>query len=131
MKGLQFLHLSEAQQSRGERSAIAETRYLERSKGQPEQKKKPRSQSLSIYDNSRMDELWDRMRYTESAIEGAHKGNLRGRWVQDVFPTFEDLFINLPEPLAFNVEASESSSLQDAAIQGNYPWPRISHAMGI
>lgn len=51
------------------------------------------------------------MKYTESAIEGAHKGNVRGQCVQGVFPTFEDLFLNLPESLAFNVEMSTSLPL--------------------
>lgn len=108
---LQFLHLCEAQRSKGDYTTMAESRYLARS-GRGDQEKKRRSHSLTAYDESRMQDLADRMKLTESAMEGAHKGNLRGQCIQGVFPTFEDLFLSLPESLAFNVEMSLCTFLQ-------------------
>ncbi|MCJ1308974.1 Glycerophosphocholine phosphodiesterase [Agyrium rufum] len=101
----QFLHLSEAQASRGDISTAAESRYRARATDQSEDVSlRPRSHSLSTYDDSRSVDLAQRMKHTESAIEGAHKGNLRGQCVQEVFPTFEDLLNRLPQSIAFNVE---------------------------
>ncbi|MCJ1390082.1 Glycerophosphocholine phosphodiesterase [Xylographa bjoerkii] len=100
----QFLHLSEAQFSRGDLASMAETRYMAKTKGEPGYSRKPRSHSLGAYDESRSEDLVQRMKYTESAMEGAHKGNLRGQSIQGVFPTFEDLFAKLPESIAFNIE---------------------------
>ena len=100
----QFRHLSEAQTSRGNLSGMAEARYLERSGAVTGLPYRPRSRSLSAYDDSRRADLEERMKLTESAMQGDHKGNLRGDSIQGVFPTFEDLFTNLPESISFNVE---------------------------
>ena len=100
----QFLHLGEAQSSRGDISVMAETRYIAKAKGKVGCSNKPRSHSLGNYDESRSEDLAQRMKYTESAMEGAYKGNLRGQSIQGVFPTLEDLFTKLPESIAFNVE---------------------------
>ena len=86
---------------------MAETRFVERMRGEGSRSIRPRSHSLNTYDESRLGDLAVRMKYTESATEGAHKGNLRGKSIQGVFPTFEDLFTNLPDSIAFNVEMSE------------------------
>ena len=69
----QFLHLSEAQQIKRDLSAMAEKRYLQRTKDAKALPIKQRSLSLSVYDNSPVTELTDRMKYTEAAMEGAHK----------------------------------------------------------
>ncbi|MCJ1381262.1 Glycerophosphocholine phosphodiesterase [Xylographa soralifera] len=100
----QFLHLSEAQSSRGDLASMAETRNMAKTKEGSGYSRKPRSRSLGAYDESRSEDLVQRMKYTESAMEGAHKGNLRGQSIQGVFPTFEDLFAKLPESIAFNIE---------------------------
>ena len=100
----QFQHLSEAQTSKGDLSSMAEARYLERIGATAGLPGRPRSQSLSAYDESRRMDLAERMKHTESAMQGDHKGNLRGDSIQGVFPTFEDLFTSLPESIAFNVE---------------------------
>ena len=100
----QFLHLSKAQTPKGDLSSMAEKRYRERSKNPNEPRSKPRSCSLSAYDDSPSVDLAERMKPTESAMEGAHKGNLRGETIHGIFPSFEDLFTQLPDSTAFNVE---------------------------
>ena len=69
----QFVHLSEAQQTKGDLSAMAERRYLQRTKDAKAPPIKQRSLSLSMYDDSPTTDLIDRMKYTEAAMEGAHK----------------------------------------------------------
>lgn len=69
----QFMHLSEAQQIKGDLSAMAEKRYLQRTKDAKAPPIKQRSLSLSVYDNSPTTDLIDRMKHTEAAMEGAHK----------------------------------------------------------
>ena len=100
----QFLHLSKAQTPKGDLSGMAETRYMERSKNPNGPPSRPRSRSLSAYDDSPSVDLAERMKLTESAMEGAHKGNLRGETIHGIYPTFEDLFTQLPDSIAFNVE---------------------------
>ena len=100
----QFLQLSNAQKPRGDLSGMAETRFLEKIAGSEKLFSKPRSYSQTDYDDSRRRDLDERMRYTESAMNGDHKGNLRGDSIQGVFPKFEQLFTDLPESIAFNVE---------------------------
>ena len=100
----QFLQLSNAQKPRGDLSGMAEARFLEKSAGSEKLYSMPRSYSQTNYDDSRRRDLDERMRYTESAMNGDHKGNLRGDSIQGVFPKFEQLFTDLPESIAFNVE---------------------------
>lgn len=69
----QFVHLSEAQQTKGDLSAMAEKRYMQRTRDAKAPPVKQRSLSLSTYDNSPTTSLIDRMKHTEAAMEGAHK----------------------------------------------------------
>ena len=69
----QFVHLSEAQQIKGDLSVMAEKRYSQRIKDTKAPTVKQRSLSLSVYDDATTTELIDRMKYTEAAMEGAHK----------------------------------------------------------
>lgn len=100
----QFQHLSEAQVPKSDLARMAETRYVERNVHLDDFRPKLRSKSLRAYDESRRLDLADRMKYTESAMAGDHKGNLWGDSVQGVFPTWESMLNNLPETTAFNVE---------------------------
>ena len=100
----QFLHLSKAQTPKGDLSGMAEKRYTERSKNPNESPSRPRSCSLSAYDDSPSVDLAERMKLTESGMAGDHKGNLRGETIHGIFPSFEDLFTQLPNSIAFNVE---------------------------
>lgn len=100
----QFQHLSEAQVPKSDLPSMAETRYAERNAYLNYFHPKLRSKSVGAYDESRYLDLTDRMKFTESAMAGDHKGNLRGDSIQGAFPTLENIFKDLPETAAFNVE---------------------------
>ena len=88
---------------------MAETRYLERTMDQVGQRQRPRSHSLNAYDDCRSGDLVERMRYTEEGLHHAIKGNLRGHSIQEPSSTLEELLMNLPESIAFNIEMSKHS----------------------
>ncbi|KAL8951441.1 MAG: hypothetical protein Q9222_002581 [Ikaeria aurantiellina] len=100
----QFQHLSEAQAPKSDLPSMAEARYTERGVRLGGSRPRSRSKSVGAYDESRCQDLADRIKHTESAMAGDHKGNLRGDSIQGVFPTFESMFTDLPETTAFNVE---------------------------
>ena len=100
----QFLHLSKAQSAKADLSGMAEKRYVERNKLQSDRPDRQRSYSLSVYDNGPVSDLKERMKLTEAAMEGAHKGNLQGDSVHGIYPKFEDLFTILRDSVGFNVE---------------------------
>jgi glycerophosphodiester phosphodiesterase len=96
----QFMHISKSQSPRGDLPLMAETRYLERSGGQ-----RPRSRSLSAYEEYRTKDLAERMSHT-FGFRG-FKANTRGDYVQEPFVTLEELLKILPESIGFNIEMSK------------------------
>ncbi|KAH0562731.1 hypothetical protein GP486_002608 [Trichoglossum hirsutum] len=90
----QFMHISKAQSPRGDLPLMAETRYLERSGDQ-----RPRSRSLSAYDDYRTKDLVERMKHT-FGFKG-FKANTRGDIVQEPFTTLEELLKILPESIEY------------------------------
>ena len=105
----QFMHLGKLQNSRGDISGMAETRYWEKMKGQESEQRRPRSLSLNDHDDSRSKDLANRMRYTEEGLHDDIKGNLRGHSIHEPASTLEQLLTDLPESIAFNLEISEST----------------------
>ena len=53
--------------------------------------------------------MLERMKLTDEGMQKPLKGNVRGLAIQEMFPTFKDLFQQLPDDVAFNVELSECS----------------------
>ena len=53
--------------------------------------------------------MLERMKLTDEGMQKPLKGNVRGLAIQEMFPTFKDLFLQLPDDVAFNVELSKSS----------------------
>lgn len=51
----------------------------------------------------------ERMKLTDEGMQKPLKGNVRGLAIQEMFPTFEELFTQLPDDIAFNVELSAYS----------------------
>lgn len=100
---------------------MAEIRYLERTKcqeGQVGHRRRPRSRSLNAYDDSRSEDLVERMKYTEEGLQNTIKGNLRGHSIQEPSSTLEELLLNLPENIAFNVELSTCSQILKSVARG-------------
>ena len=88
---------------------MAEARYCSREKAESDNTGRSRSRSLGVYDENRSEDVMARMKLTDEGMRNPLKGNLRGLAIQEVFPTFEELFMKLPDDIAFNVEISECS----------------------
>ncbi|KGO77703.1 Glycerophosphoryl diester phosphodiesterase [Penicillium italicum] len=67
-------------------------------------REKPRSQSLTRCHAQETRQIQDRMKYTVDFMKKGLKPNTRGRCVQDSFTTLEQLLVELPESLSFNIE---------------------------
>lgn len=67
-----------------------------------------RSRSLTRDYDHGAQQMQERMRHTVDYMNKGFKPNTRGHVVQDSFATIEELLIQLPENLGFNVEISES-----------------------
>lgn len=53
--------------------------------------------------------MLERMKLTDEGMQKPWKGNVRGLSIQEMFPTFKGLFLQIPDDVAFNVELSECS----------------------
>lgn len=51
-------------------------------------------------------DVQDRMKYTVDFINKGFKPNTRGEFIQDSFATLEELLIELPKSIKFDVEIS-------------------------
>ena len=100
----QFMHLSRCQAPRGDLLSSAEVRYLERNKVNESLRPKRRSHSVNTYDDYRIEDLVERMRFTEEGMQNNIKGNLRGHSIQEPSSTLEQLLTQLPDSIAFNLE---------------------------
>ncbi|KAG7004715.1 glycerophosphocholine phosphodiesterase GDE1 [Physcia stellaris] len=100
----QFLHLAISQDSRGDKASVAEARYASKNRDSPGNNPRLRSRSLGVYDDHRSGDMLERMKLTDEGMQKPLKGNVRGLAIQEMFPTFKDLFLQLPDDVAFNVE---------------------------
>lgn len=67
---------------------------------------KPRSRSVDEYDDSRMEDLIERLRLTSYGPTKAVKGNRRGFSIHEPLATLESLLRKLTEDIAFDLEIS-------------------------
>ncbi|GJP89515.1 ankyrin repeat-containing protein [Aspergillus niger] len=91
----QFLHASKIQSSMGHPTFILGNRHYHRNR---------RSRSLTRDYDHGAQQMQERMRHTVDYMNKGFKPNTRGHIVQDLFATIEELLIQLPENLGFNVE---------------------------
>ncbi|KAI2828012.1 hypothetical protein CBS63078_6303 [Aspergillus niger] len=91
----QFLHASKIQSSMGHPTSILGNRHYHRNR---------RSRSLTRDYDHGAQQMQERMRHTVDYMNKGFKPNTRGHVVQDSFATIEELLIQLPENLGFNVE---------------------------
>src|SRR5947207_9254737 len=66
----------------------------------------PRSRSLTRERGHRAKEVQDRMKYTVDFMKRGFKPNTRGDFIQDSFATLEELLVELPKSISFDVEIS-------------------------
>ena len=86
---------------------MAEARFLSRHKTDMPGLRIPRSKSFGVYDDYRSEDMMARIKLTDEGMTKPLKGNLRGLAIQEMFPTFEELFKKLPDDVAFNIEISK------------------------
>lgn len=67
---------------------------------------RPRARSVTRDQECRTKTLHDRMKHTVDFIKKGFKPNTRGDFIQDSFPTLEELLIKLPKSISFDVEIS-------------------------
>ncbi|GCB27698.1 glycerophosphodiester phosphodiesterase GDE1 [Aspergillus awamori] len=91
----QFLHASKIQSPMGHPSSILGNRHYHRNR---------RSRSLARDNEHGAQQMQERMRHTVDYMNKGFKPNTRGHVIQDSFATIEELLIQLPENLGFNVE---------------------------
>lgn len=107
--------ISKAQSTYSDLPSMAEMRYLERSGGISSPSRRQRSLSLSVYEDSRAKDLAERMKHTfEFKLQKSNgskqvKGNTRSDYIQASFMTLEELLIQLPESVNFDIEISDYS----------------------
>lgn len=107
--------ISKAQSTYSDLPSMAEMRYLERSGGISSPGRRQRSLSLSVYEDSRAKDLAERMKHTfefklqKSKGSKQVKGNTRSDYIQASFMTLEELLIQLPESVNFDIEISDYS----------------------
>ncbi|KAL8816565.1 MAG: hypothetical protein Q9191_008307 [Dirinaria sp. TL-2023a] len=127
----QFLHLADSQASRGDVVSIAEARYSSRDKFSAPKTQKPRSRSLGSYDEARSEDMMARMKLTDEGMHKPLKGNVRGLAIQEMFPTFVELFKKLPEDIAFNVELKYPMLWEAEDRRMEISAPEINHFVDI
>lgn len=107
------MYISKEQSTLADLPSLAEKRYVEKIGDQLDAAYRPRSRSLNIYEQSRVESLVERMKHTfefklnEPKGFSSYKGNIRNEYIQASFMTLEDLFVKLPESVRFAVEISE------------------------
>ncbi|KAI4148493.1 MAG: hypothetical protein LQ341_001560 [Variospora aurantia] len=102
----QFMHLSELQSSKVShlKEFNEKGRNIFEAKGP-----RPRSMSENGHHDGHDERIRQRMRYTEEGIRNELKGNLRGISIQEPSTTLAELFTQLSESIAFNLEMKDRS----------------------
>ncbi|KAL8834482.1 MAG: hypothetical protein Q9170_003717 [Blastenia crenularia] len=100
----QFLHLGRLQSIEGASSKRCGRRYRATTDATGGNQMRFRSQSETRDDGGCSDGIHLRMQYTEEGMRNDIKGNLRGSSIQEPAATLEELFRDLPESVAFNLE---------------------------
>lgn len=123
----QFEQFSRSQAPRSDLLTSGEQRYLKMSDPDGKLRPKPRSHSVNKYDDYRSQDLLDRIRYTEEGLRRNFKGNLRGCSIQEPSTILEQLLIELPESVAFDLEIkypmlweAEDRNMEFIAIELNF-----------
>lgn len=123
----QFKQFSRLQAPRSNLLNSGEQKYLRMSDPDGKLRLKPRSHSVTKHDNYRSQDLLDRIRYTEEGLRGNFKGNLRGCSIQEPSTILEQLLIDLPKSVAFDLEIkypmlweAEDRNMEFIAIELNF-----------
>ncbi|KAL9113077.1 MAG: hypothetical protein Q9227_002689 [Pyrenula ochraceoflavens] len=122
----QFRHLGQSQAPKTDLLSSSEQRYIERNHSNGTARREQRRHSLNEYDDSRSQDLLERIKHTDEGLQGHFKGNIRGCAIQEPSTTLEELLNSLPEHINFDLEIkypmlweAEDRAMQFAAIELN------------
>ncbi|KAL9609892.1 MAG: hypothetical protein Q9167_005363 [Letrouitia subvulpina] len=122
----QFQHFSRSQAPKSDRFGFGEQKYIEGACLDGDPRPKPRRHSLNEYDESRSQDLIDRIKYTDQGLKGKLKGNIRGCAIQEPSTTLEQLLTSLPVDVDFDLEIkypmlweAEDRAMEFVAIELN------------
>lgn len=93
------MYASKVQSPQGDPVSVLGNRNLSK-------RDKPRSQSLTKEQEQGAREVQDRMKHTVDFMNKGFKPNTRGAFIQDSFATLEELLVQLPTSIGFDVEIS-------------------------
>lgn len=99
------MYASNVQSPRGNPISVLGGPILQTARGQTG-RGKPRSRSLTRVRERGADDIQDRMKHTVDFIKKGFKPNTRGDFIQDSFATLEEVLIEMPETIGFNIEIS-------------------------
>lgn len=99
----QFMHASRTQTPRGDPVSVLGGADLPTALFEAD-RRSPRSQSLTRDRERGAREFQDRMKFTVDFVRKGFKQNTRGDFIQDSFATLEELLLELPKSISFNVE---------------------------
>ncbi|KAB8073559.1 GDPD-domain-containing protein [Aspergillus leporis] len=115
----QFMYVSKVQLPRGEPISVL-GKVDTRSMPDGTNRAKLRSRSLTRDHEQGVHEFRDRMKYTVDFTNKGFKPNTRGEFIQDSFATLEELLVELPDSISFNIEI-KYPRLHEAAEAGVAP----------
>lgn len=126
----QFIHFSSNQRFRSDQLGNAGRGYRQATEGLNGAGLRARSYSENLDDVDLVGEIRQRMRYTEEGLKDEVRGNLRGYSIQEPSTTLEELLMQLPASVSFNLEMSRCSlPLRNIDIRSDIA-SRIPYAMG-
>lgn len=99
------MYASRIQSPRGDPVSVLGSRSLQPTRTESD-RGKPRSRSLTREHEQVARDVQDRMKYTVDFMNKGFKPNTRGNVIQDSFATLEELLVELPISIGFDVEIS-------------------------
>lgn len=99
------MYASKIQSPRGDPVSVLGSRSLQSTRTESD-RGKPRSRSLTKEHEQVARDVQDRMKYTVDFMNKGFKPNTRGNVIQDSFATLEELLVELPISIGFDVEIS-------------------------
>lgn len=99
------MYASKIQSPRGDPVSVLGSRSLQSTRTESD-RGKPRSRSLTREHEQGARDVQDRMKCTVDFMNKGFKPNTRGDFIQDSFATLEELLVELPISIGFDVEIS-------------------------
>ena len=99
------MYANTVQSPRGDPVSILDRSNLQSTRHETSQGRL-RARSFTREQEGRSKEVQDRMEHTIDFINKGFKPNTRGEFIQETFATLEELLVNLPKSISFDIEIS-------------------------